>query len=111
MGYHKKHRQMLADLYYTETVAKLRQAREDLGLSQRVVAHALDVTWETVSAWERYKTIPSIYHFFEWCKALSITFQPPKPTVCICKFPVPLQDLTCPIHGVEAQKCADDDRP
>lgn len=70
MGYHKKHRQMLADPYYTDTVARLRQAREDAGLSQRDVAKAIDVTWESVSAWERGKTIPSLYHFLEWCKYL-----------------------------------------
>ncbi len=70
MGYHKKHREMLEDPYYTETVARLRQARENADLSQLIVARAIGVTWESVSAWERGVTIPSLYHFLEWCKVL-----------------------------------------
>lgn len=70
MGYPKYHRQMLADPYYTETVAKLRQARETAGLSQPVVAKTIGVTWETVSAWERLRTLPTLFHFIEWCKVL-----------------------------------------
>lgn len=70
MGYHQYHRRMLADPYYIETVARLRQARETAGLSQATVAAAVGVKGRQVSCWERLAHLPSLYHFVEWCKAL-----------------------------------------
>lgn len=72
MGYQKHHRQILDDPYYQQTVATLRQARETAGLSQLVVGKAIGVRWETVCAWECLRTLPTLFHFFEWCKVLGI---------------------------------------
>lgn len=70
MGYPKYHRQMLADPYYIQTVARLRQARETAGLSQAAVADLVGVQGRQVSCWERLAHLPSLYHYIKWCKVL-----------------------------------------
>jgi DNA-binding XRE family transcriptional regulator len=75
VGYQKNHRRILADPYYKDTVANLRQAREAAGLSQTTVARTVGVAWETVSAWERLVMLPSLFHFIEWCKALGFHWE------------------------------------
>lgn len=70
MAYPKYHKATLQDPWYIDMVARLRQAREDAGLSQEQLAQKLEVTWASVSRWERRVTFPSLYCFIRWLKVL-----------------------------------------
>lgn len=43
------------------TPAEIRDARERLGLSQRAMALALGVHWNTLARWERGELVPAPY--------------------------------------------------
>ena len=70
MAHPKYHSEMLQDPWYIDLVASLRQAREAAGLSQAELAQKLEVTWASVSRWERRVTFPSLYCFIRWLKVL-----------------------------------------
>lgn len=65
---------VLDDETYMEMVYQLKQARIKAGLSQSLLAARIGVEWTTLSAWERRRHIPSMYHLLGWWRELN--FEP-----------------------------------
>lgn len=52
---------------------KIRQLREERGLSQEELAEQLDISRQTVSNWENDRATPDAYKLGQLCKALQVS--------------------------------------
>lgn len=66
---------IVSDLDYRAMVDRLREARDNLGLSQADVADKIGVTAVTVGKWERFVHTPSLFHLISWWRVLDFEAQ------------------------------------
>lgn len=70
VGKAPRYLEIITDPDYREMIYRLRTARQERRLSQFEVAEMVNVSWTTLSGWERFVHTPSLFHLLAWWRAL-----------------------------------------